>query len=269
MSRDRARQVRAVVRDLSTRAGTEIRASFEAGTWRLEWSDGPTPRGVMSDLATADLAAEITIHRSLSARAVALGAIRLAAVGGFAPTSRRRPADQVEAALDDVEHPELAADDREEYLAERLLAEAEVADRSGPAQSLVCELLAERGLGWLVTTAGVATPLEVLTARYATGPGAVAWRERAEPMPVRVAVEAALADSTIDTPAALATLGLLKVLRAEQERAEAHAAAAARRTGATWTQIGAALGITKQSAAKWAANRTGGVSSRTRPSAQG
>lgn len=262
MNRDRARQVRALVRDLSRRVGTEIRATYDAGTWRLEWSDGPTPQMVTADLAKTDV--EITIHRSLSARAVALGAIRLAAAGGFA-RQRRPPVDQVEATLDDVDRPELAADDREEHLVERLLAEA--ADRPGPLQSRVCELVAERGLGWLVTTAGVATPLEILTARYATGAAAVAWRERAESMPVRAAAEAALADSTIDAAGALATLSLLKMLRAEQERAEAQAAAAARQTGATWTQIGAALGITKQSAAKWAANRTAKVPSRA--SAQG
>lgn len=275
MSRDRARLVRAFVRDLSAATGVEFRHVYEAGAvWRLEWTDGPTPSTVMAALAAADLAGvDLTCHRSLSARAVALGALRSALDGAFTvQRGWRSPADQVEAALETVEHPERPATEREEWLTERLLAEAANSPRPGPAQSQVCELLTEHGVAWLIGGDDTRlSPVEVLTARYATGAQATAWRNQAVPMSVRTVVERALADPELDASGALAALTLLRELRVEQEQAEAIAAEAARRAGATWTQIGGALGITKQSAAKWAAHRSARVPSRAmpRPSAQG
>jgi hypothetical protein len=102
----------------------------------------------------------------------------------------------------------------------------------------------------------------VLTARYAAGDAARAWRERAQTMPVRAAVDAALADPDIAAAAALAMVALLPQLRAEQERTEAAAVTAARKAGASWADVGQALGISRQSAYKWAKLRTDGAPSR-------
>jgi len=134
----------------------------------------------------------------------------------------------------------------------------------------IADLVAERGLAWLLPDGagdpadaepGLA-PIEVLTARYATGPAGRAWREQARTMPVRAAVQAALADPDLDTDAALATVALLPQLRAEQEHLEAAAVDAARRVGASWTQVGTALRISKQSAHTWARRRSTGIRSR-------
>jgi hypothetical protein len=102
----------------------------------------------------------------------------------------------------------------------------------------------------------------VLTARYADGPAARAWREQAQTMPLRAGVEAALADPDLDADAAMAMVALLPQLRTEQEHLEAAAVDAARRVGTSWAQVGAALGISKQSAHTWARRRNAGARSR-------
>jgi len=153
----------------------------------------------------------------------------------------------------------------------RLLAAATPTDRTWPQpdEYAIADLVAERGLTWLLPAPGEAlvdepelTPLEILTACYATGAHARAWQERAQPMPLREAVDAALADPALDQPAALAMVALLPQLRVEQERTEAAAVEAARRVGASWSAVGAALGISKQSAYTWARLRNAGAPSR-------
>jgi len=79
---DRPRRIRALAQTLSARTQTEIRPTYDTGArWYLEWTDGPTPAAVRAAVDATDLAgAEIRLYRSLSARAVAVGAVRLAPV---------------------------------------------------------------------------------------------------------------------------------------------------------------------------------------------
>lgn len=269
---DRPRRIRALAQTLSTQTQAELRVTHEGGArWYLEWTDGPTRTAVREAVDAADLAgAEIRLYRTFTARAVALGTVRLAAAGELGIGRRwGQPLSQVQHALDDVDHPERPIDHREDQMATRLLAAATPADRQWPDEYHIADLVAQRGLAWLLTTTGEETadapdlaPLEILTARYAAGGQARAWQEQAQPMPLREAVEAALADPTLDQPTALAMVALLPQLRVEQERTEAAAVDAARRAGASWSAVGAALGISKQSAHTWARLRTTGRPSR-------
>jgi hypothetical protein len=266
---DRSRRVRAFAHDLSDRLQADIKATYDSGSrWYLEWVDGPTRATVRAAVDTADLAgAQIRTARGRSVRAAAVAAVRLAAAGEF--TIGRRwgvPLSQIEHHLDDIDHPEQTVDEREEHMVGRLLAAATPPGQHWPDDYRIGELVAENGLAWLLDGARL-TPLEVLTARYAQGEAARAWRERTETMPVRPAVEAALTDPNLEPAAALATLTLLRELRVDQERAEAAAIAAARRAEVSWADIGTALGVSKQSAHKWGSRRAAGASSRA--SAQG
>jgi hypothetical protein len=93
---DRSRRVRAFARDISDRTQTTIEATYDTGArWYLHWTDGPIRSGVRADAEAADLAgAQITTSRSLSARAIAVGAVRLAAAGELS-SSRRWGSDPV------------------------------------------------------------------------------------------------------------------------------------------------------------------------------
>jgi hypothetical protein len=272
---DRPRRVRGLAQTLSTRTQTDVRATYDNGArWYLEWTDGPTVAEVRAAVVATDLAgAEIRTYRTVSARAVATGAIRLAAAGELTIGRRwSQPLDQVRDALDDVAHPDRPRDQREDRMAARLLDAATPTDQQWPAPNeyRIADLVAERGLAWLLPDGAAApadqqpglTPIEVLTARYAAGPAARAWREQAQTMPLRAAVEAALADPVLDADAAVAMVALLPQLRAEQEHLEAAAVDAARRAGTSWAQVGAALGISKQSAHTWARRRSTGARSR-------
>src|SRR6266536_5292682 len=124
---DRPRRVRAFAHDLSTRLQARIQATYDSGTrWYLEWVDGPTRAAVRDAVDAADLAgAQIQTSRSVSSRAVAVGAVRLAVSGEFAIGRRwGRASTQIEHYLEDVDHPERVADGREEHLVGRLLAAA-------------------------------------------------------------------------------------------------------------------------------------------------
>jgi Helix-turn-helix domain len=171
--------------------------------------------------------AEPTLYRRLSSRAIAVGAIRLAA--GELAIDRRGsiPETRAERYLDEIDDPEHPAGEREHHLVRRLLAATTDPAPGWVSDAGVVRAVVGQGLGWLLEGGGDASavlePRELLTARYATGAAAAAWRDRAEPMPIRDAVEAALADPDLDGPAALATVTLLRELRAEQERAEAAA----------------------------------------------
>ena len=269
---DRPRRVRVLSQTLSTQTQTEIRVTHDSGArWYLEWTDGPTRTAVRAAVDAADLAgAEIRLYRTSTARAVALCAVRLAATGELGIGQRwGQPLSQVQYFLDDIDHPERPTDEREDQMATKLLAAATPADRQWPDEYRIADLVAERGLAWLLPVPGEAvvdapelSPLEILTARYATGAQSRAWQEQAQTMPVRDAVDAALADPALDRIAALAMVALLPQLRVEQEHTEAAAVDAARRAGASWSAVGAALGISKQSAHTWARLRAAGHPSR-------
>lgn len=271
---DRARRVRAFAKDLETRFdGVRFEPTYDSGPkWRLEWTDGPCRDTVRAVVDAAGLAGtQVLLSRSQSRTAIALTTIRLAAAGRLGrfdgDSHRSGPLDLVEWEMDRADFPERPSDELEQRLAQRLLAIATTASRtawteyeSRPRQGFrladvpldveatAATLIRDHGLGWLVADAiraGVEVPpLSVLSATYAAGADAAlaeAWRERAQPLPVRTAVAAAIADDHLTEPGAAALLALLPELRAELARTEAAAREAARRAGLTPEQLGAAL----------------------------
>ena len=107
----------------------------------------------------------------------------------------------------------------------------------------IAELVRTRGIGWLVAQAiddgAVLPPLTVLSARYAPRTDSLhagmAWRERAEPLPLHTAITAALADDDLPPGAAAALLALIPELRAELARTERAVHVAAARAGVSPT----------------------------------
>ena len=277
MAKTRADTVRAFARELSARFDTSIEAGHEHGAgWMLEWTDGPTRYAVHDAAKAADLrGAEIQTSRSLSPCAYALAALRLRERGEFGPflaSERWRAHSQVEARLWDTDHPERARDEREAALAARLLAAAVPPGERWPDERTVCRLVAERGLGWLLAdepaterqadsdTRPRMRGLERLTARYAQNDYAasLAWRDRLETLPARVAVDAAFADPDLDGPTALAVLEVLHGLHEELDELDARIAAVLKAApDVSYSQIGTALGgIARQSAEAWVNQRT-------------
>ncbi|MEV4212547.1 hypothetical protein [Micromonospora sp. NPDC049662] len=239
---DRSRRMRALARDLEGQYGTRFEAVYDSGpNWRLDWADGPSYATIRKVVDAAELSgATLRLYRGHSMKAIALTAIRMAAAGKLGrhdgAGARSGPLWMVESELTGTDFPERPADDLQAKLAELLLTHATVDGYLD--DRLIASLIRNRGLGWLVEEAAHAgvelPPLTLLSARYAAPADAVqavAWRERAEPLPVRTAVAAAIADDQLTEAAAIALVALLPELRAEVERTEAAAAAAARRAG--------------------------------------
>ncbi|UOE22269.1 zeta toxin family protein (plasmid) [Thermobifida halotolerans] len=116
----------------------------------------------------------------------------------------------------------------------------------------------------------VMSPAEHLTHRYLATDlpprlmrGAeAAWHHRLQALPARELLDRALADPDLDAADHLAVVGLLAQLRAEWEATEATALQRAHEAGASWADIGAALGITRQSAHARARRRSTGTPTR-------
>lgn len=131
----------------------------------------------------------------------------------------------------------------------------------------VAGLLTPRQANLDATDVLVMSPAQHLTAFYASGEDAWAWRMRLRTLPAPDLVAAAQADTDLDQVGRLAVLGLLEDMRRLWEETEAAAFAAARDTdapggAASWAQIGAVLGISRQGAHERGKRRTRGALSR-------
>ncbi|MET8162587.1 hypothetical protein ABZT47_40055 [Sphaerisporangium sp. NPDC005289] len=166
----------------------------------------------------------------------------------------------IERACDQADYPDRPVDERERTLAARL---REAGGGYVSTYSLAQLLLEHRGVGWLLRDQDLAEPrpgdriwaAQFLTARYATGQDAEAWRRQLHPMPVAAAVAAARADTGADQTIRLAALTLVPIVRAEQEAllAELDDTELALITGlkdakTTFARIGEALAISRQGA---------------------
>ncbi|MEU7802557.1 hypothetical protein AB0B10_25185 [Micromonospora arborensis] len=270
---DRARRVRGFAGELESQHGTHFGVAYDSGpTWTLSWVDGPGYATVRKAVDAADLAgAKLRLFRSRSVTSIVLTAIRMAAAGRLGRSSggsfRSGPLSLVESEVDDTDFPDRPDDDLQAALAERLLALATATSQSAWAEyqnrprqgfaladvpmgvaGTVASLIRDRGLGWLVQEAAQAgvdlPPLTLLSVRYASRADAVqavAWRERAQPLPVQAAVAAALADEQLTTETAIALIALLPDLRVEQAIRETAAIEAARHAGVAPEQIDAVL----------------------------
>jgi len=262
MSRSRTPQkLRALAADLSERyPGCRASAEHSSGKkWDLTWRDGPALNRVRALVDKAVPAADVTLSRSFSPRAVALAGIRACLAGQvdyYADGSSL--AWQVEDSLAEIEAPDQTDDERLAAMADALMKEAgdtrlehqllEPIAKNGAAHLLTPRQARPGGEGPLTMS-----PAEHLTARYARGEDAYQWRMRLRTLPVENLVTAAQADQELDRVGRLAVLGLLEQMRRLWEATEAAAFAAARDAdapggAASWTQIGAVLGITRQAA---------------------
>lgn len=276
MSRSRTpQQLRALAADLSERyPGCRATAEHESGKkWDLTWSCGPSVPQVKKAVTKAAPEAEVRLLRSYNLRAHALAGIRACLAGQvdyYADGSSL--AWQVEDSLAEIETPDQTGDERLSAMADALVQEA--GDTRLEHQLL--EPIATRGVAHLLTprqarpgSEGPLTmsPAQHLTARYARGEDAYQWRMRLRTLPVEDLVTAAQADPELDKVGRLAVLGLLEEMRRLWERTEAAAFAAARDPEApggqaSWAQVGAVLGITRQAAHERGRSREAGTPAR-------
>ena len=262
MSRSRTPQkLRALATDLETRyPGCRASAEHDSGrVWDFTWIDGPSLPRVRALVVKAAPEAEVRLSRSYSPRAYALAGIRACLAGQVGPRATGSDLSwQVEEALSETDTPDQADGERLAAMADALLKEA----GDTLLEHRILEPIAKQGVAHLLTprqarphTEGPLTmsPAEHLTARYARGEDAHQWRMRLRTLPVEDLVAAAQADEELDKVGRLAVLGLLEEMRRLWERTEAAAFAAARDIDApggqaSWTQIGAVLGISRQAA---------------------
>lgn len=231
-----------------------------AGVWEWAYTDGPAPDTVAAALGPA--AGHVRLQRRLSPRATALGAV-LAAQG------RARDAE--------TDRPDRALDARTGALADALAARmpAHAADDD----RAVAEHLRSIGLATLLHpyTGGTGpdaddplamSPLEHLTARYAArvdAEAASAWRRSLTVLGERQAALYALADEDADRTTRLAAVALLGALRAGLEAMEDRALTAATEAGASYAQLGRAMGVARQVAHRRHARRAARHPSRSSP----
>lgn len=262
MSRSRTpQQLRALAADLSERyPGCRANAQHDSGKkWDFTWSNGPSVPQVKKAVATAAPEAEVRLLRSYNMRAHALAGIRACLdgqVGYYADGASLSW--QVEDALSEVENPDQTEDERLAAMADALMKET----GGTRLEHQLLEPIAKQGVAHLLAprqarpgAEGPLTmsPAEHLTNRYARGEDAHQWRMRLRTLPTPELVAAAQADEDLDKVGRLAVLGLLEEMRRLWERTEAAAFAAARDADApggqaSWAQIGAVLGISRQGA---------------------
>ncbi|MFF2080574.1 hypothetical protein ACFVXG_38150 [Kitasatospora sp. NPDC058162] len=278
--------VRGLAKTYNCQATMGVRSEGR-GKWRVYWTDGPSVTRVSRSIARdlPDLTG-IRFDRDHERRPMLLGALRVVATATEERMERltdRVWGDLESAArehLDDVTDPWESATARERAMVERLLAHTARRDPWGDTfedeDAALAELLRRRGVTWLLEPAAdttvpgpvrqaepdatadalALTPLELLTARYAAGGDRRAWDQGAQPTPAGHLFAQAVGDAGIGKAEALAALSLAAGVRAEADAGEARLIDAARAAGASWTEVGGILGMTKQSAAERRARLT-------------
>ncbi|QKW18292.1 hypothetical protein HUT16_03735 [Kitasatospora sp. NA04385] len=231
----RGPQARRIADRLSVRFRVPFEPQYEpvGHRWTLRWYDGPTVDAVrcaLERLVPDGAAAGIAVRRDLTTRALVLAAIRETRAGAMHRSvgswGQRYHLEQL---LAGQEHPDRPDGPREAAMLERLLAAATGESVRGPGPvpdlSRAFDLVARDGVAWLLPEhrlagpadrdAAALSPLEYLTARYATGVHRTAWETALALLPVRTAVVAAHQDPQPDPEAARAALALLPALRAQ------------------------------------------------------
>ncbi|WP_063619399.1 hypothetical protein [Streptomyces exfoliatus] len=187
------------------------------------WTDGPTVAQVRAACLEAESTASggLRYARTLSQDAIALGAVRLT-VRPATGASRRpllRPAD-IEALLRDEPFP-APRTDRERVLVYAVLYEIHNAHHRNEARTEeVCEIINQYGLAVFLRRCGAElSPVEILTAHYATTHAHPAWRYRLVPMDATVLFRAVQEDPRATMELVTAALTLLPGLPAEYAEA--------------------------------------------------
>lgn len=235
--------------------------------WSWEWRDGPSPARVAQELGETG-AARVRLARRPSPRAAALAVIG-EALGGtdlethlagedttIAPDARTDALAQALAAS----APSYGADDA-------LLLRRHLHQQGGPA-TLLHPYTGTHGPD--ETDPLAMTAVEHLTARYALpvlGHDTYdAWRRHLHLAPDAPGLaRAALADAEADRATRLAAVAMLGDLRAEMEALEDAAMTAATEAGASYTDLGRAMGVARQVAHRRHSRRAGGHPARLSP----
>lgn len=280
MSRSRTPQLlRGLAAETSDAYGCRAGATHEGGgAWLMQWTDGPTELDMRARIAAVAPEVEVDLRRAYSPRAWTLAALRACLSGqvdrfGLDGVQLAR---QVEVELREIDAPDQPRDGEQlvAALAERHLDRVE--EGAAVSEERLLQSLATEGPAALLTprqakldASDVLTmsPAQHLTARYARGEDAWAWRMRLRTLAVSDLVAAASADEDLDRVGRLAVLGLLEEMRRLWEATEAAAFAAARDVEApggqaSWSQIGDVLGISRQGAQDRGKRRAAGGSSR-------
>ncbi|MGW8884499.1 hypothetical protein [Streptomyces sp. NPDC055749] len=194
----------------------EVEAEFcdSARKWTFVWTDGPTAEAVRRAALEAEpeAAEGVRYVRRFSEDAVALGAIRLA-VATSPDDARSRPAitpRAVEEFWRDVPFPSPRTE-RERVLIYAVIYQVRDGhhrNRADPED--ICDLIGHAGLAPLLRRAGgELTPVEVLTAHYASTHAHPAWRYRLAPMAATTVFQAVVGDPKATKELLAAALTLL------------------------------------------------------------
>ncbi|MEU3020196.1 hypothetical protein ABZ635_22695 [Nocardiopsis sp. NPDC007018] len=280
MSRTRTPQaLRKLAAEISDAYDCRVNAEHEGGgSWLIQWTDGPTPTQMRTRAERAAPGATVELRRSHSPRAWTLAGLRATLAGDLDRfrASGAALAARAEHRLETTEAPDRTADGEEllDALAQRHLERTE--GGTAAYEELLLEPLAREGVAPLLiprqgkfdgTDPLIMSPAQHLTHHYARGEDAFAWTHRLRTLPAPDLVAAAQADADLDLVGRLAVLGLLEDMRRLWETTEAAAFAAAREAtapggAASWTQIGAVLGISRQGAQDRGKRRAAGGPSR-------
>ncbi|MFD9248293.1 hypothetical protein [Streptomyces bottropensis] len=194
--------------------------------WVFSWRDGPTEAQLRRDAAKLDKEAldGVGFRREYSDTAYAVAAIRCLRDGDPGDDAYHANVSLFEAGrlLDTTKNPG-PSDDRERYMATRLVKASERRSSVYGDGDAICREATERGLSPLLRgeDAPPLTSIELLTDRYASGSASALWMYRLIPMTPLEAFAAVQADPKASPEHIAAALTLLPELHAALDAAAA------------------------------------------------
>ncbi|WP_228984239.1 hypothetical protein [Streptomyces sp. DH12] len=230
---NRSARLRRLARALNEQYGLDYRQHQQiepeyddARTWTYTWTDGPTVEQVKRAARKADPEATdgLRYERRLSQETFVLGLVRHSGDRETETDGLERPY-LAEMAVEELWRKVPSPKPRTER--ERLLVEAIVTEANGgrgrgwASRYELCRLVQERGLAPFLERAVELAPIEVLTVRYASGRGSMAWRHRLKPLTAQEAFSAVQADPEAPADAVAAALTLVPELHAALDAAAA------------------------------------------------
>ncbi|MER7937884.1 MULTISPECIES: hypothetical protein [unclassified Streptomyces] len=241
---DRAKRLRALAKELNRQfelPADTVHAVLDDYSrsikWYLRWTDGPSLAQLTkaAEGIDAEVLAEATLYRTYSPFVWALVTIRLTmSTEALPPREGYYPNTwHIREWLTPRKAPR-SRSKREQVLAARLAARYPEGEHATETpESLICDDVARNGVGPLLFADGPGqaplTPVEVLTARYASGEDRAAWNRHLTPMDALAAFQAAAAD---EAPEPAVTAAVLELLPDLHRRIDAAAAALQARTPA-------------------------------------
>ncbi|MET9528209.1 hypothetical protein [Streptomyces coeruleorubidus] len=228
----RAERLRKVAWKLTEQYGLPHNGQIEAEIddyahpkrWRFIWWDGPTETQVRRAAAKLDKEAldGVAFRREYSDTAYAVAAIRFLHEGDPGEDEYRAGVSVYDARrlLEGLKNPG-PSDDRERFMAARLIANSERHSSAFGDGDAICREATDKGLSCLLRgeDAPPLSPIEMLTERYASGRAGAAWMRRLIPMTALEAFAAVQADEKAAPEHVAAALSLLPELHAALDAA--------------------------------------------------